>query len=220
MNRKVLVLYELSRRFENGVDHILLSSSDAGRLLGISQQSACRYINELERDGLIKKTRSGQKQRIEITENGINLLREIYLDLKNFFEYKYKYKQKLSMEGRIITGIGDGAYYIKEYAEKLKERIGINPFYGTLNVKIDRMPFKIEKYSIGVIEEFREKNRIFGRIRYIPATISGDGWSEDCFIVLPERAHHKDEVEIISEKNLRREFGLKDGDKIRVDILL
>ncbi len=207
-------MYELSKCFEHGQDYILLSSSDVAEILDVSQQSASRFLGELEGEGLISRRRSGRKQRIVFTEKAVNLLRELNLNLQDFLGET----EKLVLDGTLVTGIGDGAYYVQEYSDKLKEALGFNPFPGTLNILLSSKPLNLERYVVGVVEGFRKKNRSFGRIKYMPVSLSGKKWGVDCFLVLPERTHHRDEVELVSDKNLRMEYKLKDGDKVKIEI--
>lgn len=196
-------------------DKLSISSSELGNYLGISQQSASRYLNELERKGLIKKSRSGKGQLINFTETGLNLLEEIYLNLQDFIEEKGK---PLVIKGKVTSGLGEGAYYVREYADKLQRSIGFLPFFGTLNIKPQKAYPNIDKYTAGTVRSFKKGNRTFGEIEYMPVKLIGDEWEEDCYLILPKRTHHIDEFEIISRSNLREKFGIKDDDLVKVRI--
>ncbi|HEX55039.1 MAG: riboflavin kinase [Candidatus Altiarchaeales archaeon] len=212
MDKHGLILYNISRRLKSRYERVRISSSMLGQFLGVSQQTASRYLRELEDEGLIKRSRSGRVQEIRITDKGINLLNEIYINLKSFLE------KPLIIKGTVTTGIGEGAYYVREYMEKFREKIEFEPFPGTLNLRVERIPY-IEKYISGVIEGFERDGRSFGNIGFIPVRLIVGDKKEDCLLIIPERTHHKDEIEIISRFNLRKKFNLKDGDSVKVEII-
>jgi len=196
-------------------DKLSISSSELGDYMRISQQSASRYLSELEGKGLIERSREGKGQLVKFTEKGLNLLEEIYLNLQDFIEEKGK---PLVIEGKVTSGLGEGAYYVREYADKLQKSIGFFPFYGTLNIKPLKAHPNIDKYTAGTIRSFKKGDRTFGETEYMPVKIIGDEWEEDCYLILPKRTHHIDEFEIISRSNLRKKFGIKDGDLVKVRI--
>ena len=214
MNRQILILYNISRRLRSINDKLTLSSSELGELLGVSQQTASRYLLGLEEEGLIRRRKLGRVQEIEITDSGIMALREMY---KNLGASLRKGNEPIILEGRVTRGIGEGAYYVREYMQKFMDKLGIMPFPGTLNIKVDNIP-DIERYCTGEIKGFEKEGRSFGNIKFMPLRIRVNGKTEDCFLIIPERTHYKDEIEIISEFNLRDKFGLKDGDSVSIEI--
>ncbi|MBN2014250.1 MAG: DUF120 domain-containing protein [Candidatus Altiarchaeota archaeon] len=210
MDRCLLVLVELCRRLKSESDSLSISSSELGSLLGISQQSASRYLSELERRGFI--FHSGR--RVSLTSEGVSLLRELYLCLHDFFESSLP----LVVEGRVVSGIGEGAYYVCEYSPLFEKQLGFKPFFGTLNLQLIGFCPSLERFVSGVIKPFRRGDRMFGEVKYIPVSLIGDSWYEDCFLILPKRTHHKKELEIIARENLREKHKLKDGDTLKVEI--
>ena len=215
MKHLILVLYRLCREFKPGEDTLYLSTSDAGELWDVSQQTASRYLNELETKGFIVKTRSGGKQRIELTGEGRENLLDMYLVLKHYFEHD----DVTVYDGVVVAGLGEGAYYVEQYEKRVLDKLGIKPFHGTLNVRLKEGRASIIRYAAGSIEGFESNGRVYGRLDYLPVKLSADDLSIRCFLVLPQRTHHRDEVEIISEKNLRKEYGLKDGDVVRIEVV-
>lgn len=215
MNRRILFLYELSKHLKSRGDHIRLSSSEFGSFLGISQQTASRYMKELEDEDLIKRNMSKKGQDIQLTSKGYDILNEIYLNLKEFIETE---KSKILIEGTIVKGIGDGAYYVREYSDKINKALKIKPFFGTLNIKPSRKILNLDRSTIGKINEFKKGGRTFSSIKYAPAKLLINHKKEDCYLIVPKRTHHRDEIEIISEFNLKKKFGLKNGDGVRIEI--
>ncbi|HIE33719.1 MAG TPA: DUF120 domain-containing protein [Candidatus Altiarchaeales archaeon] len=214
MNRQILILYNISRKLRSINDKLILSSSELGELLGVSQQTASRYLLELEGEGLIKRRKLGRVQEIEITVLGIIALREIH---KNLGAFLRDGDESVVIEGRVTRGIGEGAYYVREYMQKFMDKLGIIPFPGTLNIKVSNIP-DIERYCTGKIEGFEKEGRSFGNIKFVPVMLRVNEKTEDCFLIIPERTHYKDGIEIISEFNLRDKFGLRDGDSVSVEI--
>lgn len=210
MDRCLLVLVELCRRLKSESDSLSISSSELGSLLGVSQQSASRYLGELERRGFV--VRSGS--RVSLTAEGVFLLNELYLCLRDFFEVS----STPVVFGVVSSGIGEGAYYVREYSSVFEKQLGFRPFFGTLNLKpVDRCPH-LERFVSGVIKPFSRSGRMFGEVKFLPVSLSGGDWTEDCFLILPKRTHHRGELEIISRENLREKHELKDGDTLKVEI--
>lgn len=208
-----MVLYDISRLLNSRHDSIIISSSELGNQLGVSQQTASRYLMELEKAGLIKRAGEGRGYRIRITGRGVRLLADMHSSLNGFIR-----GAPAAVEGEVVTGMGEGAYYVREYADKLEKALGFRPFFGTLNLRVEEFFIDAGKYAAGEISEFMKGNRVFGGIQYIPVKIHGETWSHSCFLVIPRRTHHKNELEIISRFNLKDKFHITDGNRIRVEI--
>ena len=69
-----------------------------------------------------------------------------------------KYMVGVVLEGIVISGLGKGAVFmsIDYYKKEIKEKLGFDPYPGTLNLKIDKQqttllnkvnPIKIEGYK-------------------------------------------------------------------------
>lgn len=212
MNCKILFLYEISRVMKSRSDKIIISSSGFGNSLGISQQTASRYLKKLEDEGLIRRMKTGEGQEIQLTSKGYGILDEMYLNLKGFIETKE------SMEGTVITGIGEGAYYVEKYSEKIEGVLGIKPFLGTLNIKLMEEVINLDRFATGMIDGFNMEGRSFGSIKFAAVNLLLNRKRESCYLIIPQRTHHRDEVEILSEFNLRRRLDLKDGDRVRIEL--
>jgi len=227
MNSKI-ILYEIAQRMKSVDDRISISSMQFAELLDVSQQTASRYLKNLEHENLIKRKIGARGQEIELTGIGIKILNEFYLNLRDFFENK-KDKKEI-FEGRVIKGIGEGAYYVKEYRGKINEKLNFMPFEGTLNIKLNEnfIDFNFDRFVPVFIDFFKKGGRTFGKVKCIPAKLMVKGKKnekevvkeikENCFIIIPERTHHEDVVEIISEFNLREKLGLFEGSRVRVEL--
>lgn len=197
-------------------DWIFLSSSELGISIGISQQTASRYLLDLERKNLISRKISGGGQRIQLSSEGYDMLYEIYTDLKKFFEGNGGIKNPV-FEGEVISGIGEGAYYVKKYEDRIKKILEFRPFLGTLNIKL-REHQNLERYSKGIIKGFKRDGRTFGDVKFLPVKITFNEKSADCYLILPKRTHHRNIVEIISESNLREKLGIRNGDGVKIEL--
>jgi len=184
--------------------------------LGISQQSASRYLSELEGEGLIERAKVGRSHAVMLTEKGLARLKGMYLDLQCFIEEK---KPEDKIEGAVVRGMGEGAYYVREYAEEIEKRLGIKPFYGTLNVKPAVMVPNLDRLMTWTIKGFKRGGRTFGSLRYAKVMLSFGGVRQRCYVIVPARTHHKDSLEVVSEFCLRERLGLKDGDSVCIEFV-
>ena len=101
---------------------------------------------------------------------------------------------------------------------QFKSKLGFTPFEGTLNVLVD--PEDVGKLDVvrsiagHVISGFSCDGRSFGDVIAYKAKIR----NIDCAIVVPERSHYVDTIEIICQYHLRRTLSLNDGDRVDVKI--
>ncbi len=147
----------------------------AGKL-GISQQTASRYLIELERKGLIQRNVTPEGSLIKIDEAGIKELHKLYSNLK--FLVEKSYPPSVTMEGTVFTGLGEGAYYIgkESYRKQFTEKLGFEPYPGTLNLKLSsdydiKTRVEIEAYPAIEITGFKNEDRTFGLVKCYPAII-------------------------------------------------
>ncbi|MBM3309673.1 MAG: DUF120 domain-containing protein, partial [Candidatus Altiarchaeales archaeon] len=127
-------------------------------------------------------------------------------------------KKMLEITGKVSIGIGEGAYYIKMYADKIEKELGFKPYYGTLNVKVEEMPAGMQRLAFKKIPSFEKEGRSFGGIKIAKIRLKYGKKAVDCYLIMPERTHHKNELEIISKENLRSKMGLKDGSLVIVEV--
>ena len=124
----------------------------------------------------------------------------------------------MKIAGELKSGLGEGAYYVRKYASRIKENAGFTPFPGTLNLRVSEIPPGLGGAASAVIPEFRDSGRVYGSVKLIPAALSHRKSKIKCHLILPERTHHKNELELISPVNLRKKLVLRDGDEVEVEV--
>jgi riboflavin kinase len=199
-------------------NRIEISSLELAKQLDTSQQTASRYLLELDNNQMITRELGIKKQLIQITGLGSEVLEEEFSQYKQIFELS----DKVIFKGKIVSGMGEGKYYTEQpgYVDQFKKKLGFVPYPGTLNVEIEfveRNKLRILKNCGGIIiDEFKTKNRTFGSVLCFNAKIN----KTDGVIVLPKRSHYSNILEFISPHSLREALNLKDGDLVEIVIYL
>ncbi|MBR4225982.1 MAG: DUF120 domain-containing protein [Candidatus Methanomethylophilaceae archaeon] len=199
-------------------DYIAVSSRELGSILEMSQQSASKRILELLDEKYIVRDLGARRQRIKIPPKGVEELKKEYNEYRRIFELS----DHVTVHGAVTSGMGEGGYYICQegYMKQFESLLGFTPFEGTLNVTLD--PEDVSKLDIvrstsGVmVKGFTHDGRSFGNVIAYKAKIR----NIDCAIVVPERSHYMDTIEIICQFHLRRTLSLEDGDRVDVRITL
>jgi len=197
---------------------IEISSFELAKRLETSQQTASRYLLELDNEGMIIRELGIKKQLIQITSIGAEVLQEEYLQYQQIFELT----DRVYFKGKVVSGMGEGRYYTERsgYIDQFKERLGFVPFPGTLNVEIEYVERNklrlLKNYGGIVIDEFKTRNRTFGSVLCFNAKIN----NIEGAIVLPKRSHYSNVLEFISPHYLREKLHLKDGDEVEIIIYL
>ena len=199
-----------------------ISTEYLAEKLGTSQQTASRYLIELERKGWIQRTITPEGSLIKIDDTGTKELQQLYSNLRFLIEAAYP--PSVTLEGTVFTGLGEGAYYIaKEYYRKqFIEKLGFDPYPGTLNLKLTseydlKTRTELEAYPAIEIQGFKNEDRTFGLVKCYPATI---GNKVKGALISALRSHYDiSVVEIIAPVCLRKHLNLKDGHKVKVEIL-
>ena len=193
----------------------------AGKL-GTSQQTASRYLIELDSNGWIKRTMTPEGCLLKITDAGTKELKSLYSNLRFLMEAAYP--PSVTLEGVVFTGLGEGAYYISKerYRKQFIEKLGFEPYPGTLNLKLTtdydvKTRSELEAYPAIEIEGFRNEDRTFGSVKCYPVTIDNKVKGA---LILALRSHYDASViEIIAPVFLRKHLKLKDGHKVKVEVL-
>jgi riboflavin kinase len=198
-----------------------ISTEYLAQKLGISQQTASRYLIELEHQGWITRKVTPDGSLITIQPTGTTELQKLYNNLKVVMEKAYP--PSVTLEGTVFTGFGEGAYYISKdsYRKQLVEKLGFEPYHGTLNIKLTtdydiKTRRDLEAYPAIEVMGFQNENRSFGIVKCYPAMIGGKVKGA---LVTAVRSHYDASVlELIAPVCLRKQLGLKDGHKVKVEI--
>lgn len=127
----------------------------------------------------------------------------------------------ITLNGTIVSGIGKGGLYIslKGYMDQFRDILGLTPYPGTLNVKLDEE--SKEKYSRlmdthegKTLIGFKVDDKEYGDVKVFSAELE----ELKCYIVAPNKSIHEDTAELVSDRNLRTELGLQDGDSVTVHV--
>ncbi len=155
---------------------------------------------------------------ISITKSGEKFCEEI-IELLNS-----AYWSEISIRGKVVKGCGKGKHFmsIDEYKKQFSKLFGIEPFEGTLNVKVEKKYEPVIKVlkllDMKTIKGFKKDGKRFGDVKFIDAVIN-----EKVFggVIFPKKSRYGDDIiEIVSPVNLREFFELKNGDKIEVKIVV
>jgi len=216
-------LYMLLKLAEMGAYRRIakISTEFLAKKLGISQQTASRYLIELERKGWIQRNITPDGSLIKIEEQGVRELQKLYSNLKFLIEKTYP--PSVTLEGTVFTGLGEGAYYISKenYKKQLMEKLGFEPYPGTLNLKLNsdydiKTRVELDAYPAIEIQGFQNEDRSFGLVKCYPAII---GNKVKGALVTALRSHYDVSVlEIIAPVCLRKQLCLKDGNKVKVEV--
>ncbi|MHA1243798.1 MAG: DUF120 domain-containing protein [Candidatus Heimdallarchaeota archaeon] len=205
-----------------------ITSGELGKYLGVSQQTAARYLVDLEKNHLIERTRTSRGQAVQITKLGRELLENLGVMITKAL---YSQKRSTKIYGEIESGLGEGAWYITqdEYTSQFEDILGFAPYPGTLNLRILNVDdlkkvSQIRQSEPYIIRGFEKKGRNFGDVmcykcRFHDETVGA--------IIVPSRTHHnKDILEAIAPVCLREKLALdseaevKDGTTIAVEVFL
>ena len=195
-----------------------ISSYELAKQLETSQQTASRYLLDLDNEQLITRELGIKKQLIQITSLGAEVLEEEFSQYKQIFDLS----NKVVFKGKIVSGMGEGKYYTEQdgYVEQFSKKLGFKPYPGTLNVEIkyverNKLRF-LKNHKAIAIEEFTTKDRSFGGVSCFRAEING----VEGAIVFPLRSHYSNILELISPFYLRELLKINDHDEVDIAIHL
>jgi riboflavin kinase, archaea type len=198
-----------------------ISTDFLAEKMEISQQTASRHLIDLERKRWIQRTITPEGSLIKIDDLGMAELQKVYSNLRFLIEAAYP--PSVTVEGTVFTGLGEGAYYISKaiYRKQFIEKLGFDPFPGTLNLKLTteydlKTRTELEMYPAIEIEGFKNENRTYGLVKCYPATVDNKVKGA---LISALRSHYDISVlEIIAPVCLRKQLNLKDGHKAKVEV--
>jgi riboflavin kinase len=198
-----------------------ISTEYLAEKLKASQQTASRYLIELDNIGWIKRTVTPEGCLIKITDAGFKELQKLCSNLR--FLVEAAYPPSITLEGTVFEGLGEGAYYIslESYRKQFIEKLGFDPYPGTLNLKLTtdydvKTRSELEAYPAIEVEGFKNENRTFGTVKCYPVIIENRVKGA---LISALRSHYDASVvEIIAPVFLRKHLKLKDGHKVKVEV--
>ena len=203
---------------------ISCTTSELGKIMGISQQSASRKLNRMENANLIVRQYIQRGNQVKITPEGNSLLERIFKDLWMILNVEGRdAEEKITLRGKVIKGMGEGAYYMSQegYKQQFTVMLGYTPFPGTLNLQL------LEEKSIRdfdqllrsptkFIPDFQKENRRFGKVFVWPTYLVIGNQKIDSAIIRPDRTHHNNQVELIAEVSIKKTYQIQDGDELEI----
>ena len=202
-----------------------LTTTDLGKNIMKSQQAASKHLQELDAAGYIDRVRRGQKFRVKLTDKGYSAIEKLFSTLKTAIESTPP--STISFEGRVVSGMGEGAYYMSlaGYRKQFYEKLGYEPYPGTLNVKLVDKIFRDSRREIGkypsiFIDGFSDTKRTYGWAKCYLAHIN-DGPIRNAAVLVLERTHYDESMlEIIAPVSIKDTVGIHNGDKIKIKMLV
>ena len=126
---------------------------------------------------------------------------------------------KIELAGRVFTGQGEGKKYVtlSWVKQQIKEKLGFNPYPGTLNLRLDE-----ENVKRRVLIEKEAKLRLCYSEGYCTGLLFKaflDGVA--CGVVIPQVEKYPENVlEVVSSVNLKQKLRLQDGDLVTVAVFV
>ncbi|MBI3412809.1 MAG: DUF120 domain-containing protein [Candidatus Aenigmarchaeota archaeon] len=209
-------LYHLAKKGAHE-KFVRTNTIELAKLCNTSQQTASRKLIEFEAGGLIERKIDRHGQSIRLTQKALADLRNVYKNLRPVFETIAK---KIAIEGKVFSGLGEGGYYVglPGYRKQFIQKLGFDPYPGTLNVKLEtekdiEAKAELKKLQAVQIEGFKDDKRTYGGADCYKAAING----VDAAVLVIERTHHPaDVIEVISQHFLRKKLKLKDGSEVKI----
>ena len=126
---------------------------------------------------------------------------------------------KIELAGIVFTGQGEGKKYValSWVKQQIKEKLGFNPYPGTLNLRLDE-----ENVKCRVLLEKEAKLRLCYSEGYCTGLLfkaSFDGVA--CGVVIPQVESYPENVlEVVASVNLTQKLRLRDGDLVTVAVFV
>lgn len=197
----------------------VLTTHKVGELLQVSQQTASRRIASCVEEGYITRIHSAKGMVIEISDKGRKELDGVRSALELAFAAQV---DEISIEGAVVHGLGEGAYYVDMYSERFEKALGFKPFLGTLNVKITderarKALARMKQTPPLIVPGFTQEGRTFGDVVCYHVLINQ---KVEGAVVAAQRTHHSQNIlEVISPFNLRKRLRLKDNDVVVLTLI-
>jgi riboflavin kinase len=211
-------LFSLSKK---GAIHTktILTTRELGEMMGISQQTASRRVSFCVDEGFVTRIHTAEGMLLQITDRGRQELIKIMTSLEIAFTPP---QDEIVIEGQIVTGLGEGAYYIDVYSTKLRNALGFKPHLGTLNVKVindesRKAVGRMKNSPPLVLSGFRHKDRTFGDVICYRVKVNDE---IEGAVVIAQRTHHSENIlEVVAPVDIRSALKLEDDDMVKLTLV-
>lgn len=184
-------------------DYVDMTTSELGRGIKKSQQSASRHLADLERGGLVERAAStgvgddaaashkqgphktpGRRMSVRVTKRGLEAVELLSSMLQDSLAPAgKKAPRSIRLAGVLVSGMGEGAYYmaLEGYTTQFRSKIGYVPFPGTLNVRMQSARYaqavrRLRSERTGIaIERFSDGKRTYGWAKCFHAVLQAAG---------------------------------------------
>lgn len=197
------------------IDKALIASN-----LGVSAWTLNKWLREAVEMGYLEAVLSRRRRRYLLTEKAVAELSSLAVELAGALEGV----GRLVLTGRVFRGLGEGGFYVSlaEYREWFRKFLGFEPYPGTLNLRLSPESIAkrklLESYEGFRVPPIRRGDRSYCSARLFKAIIND---SIEGGVVIPERTvYGPDVIEVVAGVHLRTALGLKDGDEVKVEVLL
>jgi riboflavin kinase, archaea type len=217
----ILTIVELLAK---GARHnfVEVTTTELGKGIGRSQQAASKHLLDLENSGYIERIKSGQKFAVRVTDKGFSEIQSLFSSLRTALESS---PAIIDFEGSVVSGMGEGAYYmsLEGYRKQFKEKLGYEPYPGTLNVRLTDQVYMNARRELGghpsiFLDGFSDGTRTYGWVKCYRAVINN---SVKAAVLVLERTHYDDSMlEVIAPMSIKQASGIKNGDRIKVQVQL
>ena len=171
-----------------------ITTTELGKRIGRSQQAASKHLLELETSGYLERVKRGQKFAVRVTEKGLSEIQNLYTSLHAAIESS---PATLDFKGNVASGMGEGAYYMSldGYRRQFKEKLGYEPYPGTLNVRLVDQIYMNARRELGMhqpsvfVDGFSDGTRTYGWVKCYRAWINEKADLDAAVLVL-ERTHY------------------------------
>lgn len=219
----ILTIVEL---LSKGARHnfVEVTTAELGKSISRSQQAASKHLLELENSGYIERIRRGQKFAVRVTDKGHTEIQNLFSSLHAALESS---PAAIDFEGSVVSGMGEGAYYmsLEGYRRQFKDKLGYEPYPGTLNVRLVDQLYMNARRELGrhpsiFVDGFSDSTRTYGWVKCYRAIIN-DGAVDNAAVLVLERTHYDDRMlEVIAPVSIKQATGIKNGDRIKVQVQL
>ncbi|NHI89094.1 MAG: CTP-dependent riboflavin kinase [Candidatus Thorarchaeota archaeon] len=211
-------LYSLARK---GALHrkMTITTRELGEILDVSQQTASRRITQCVEQGYLDRIHTVEGMSLQVTNRGREELMHVFSNLEIAFTPP---EDDIVIKGVVVTGLGEGAYYVDVYSSKLQEALGFRPHLGTLNVKITddesrKAVARMKNTPPLVLRGFTYEGRTFGDVICYRVKVNE---RIESAIVIAQRTHHSEGIlEVVAPVNIRRALDLDDEDEVTLKVI-